>query len=78
VQSTDFPWTDNETMNLLRWYLQQLESKSDSTSFKFPYLHNYQLDGDNLKISNVYQQIQSQEELVTTISVLKSRGWKIS
>jgi hypothetical protein len=77
VRSTDFPWTDNETMNLLRWYLQQLEKQNDSMCLKFPYLHNYQLDGNNLRIPNIYKQIQTQEELVTTVSVLKSRGWEL-
>lgn len=77
VRSTDFPWTDNETMNLLRWYINQIELDHNNSHIYFPYLIDYQIDKNNMTIPTIYKQISNQNELVTTISVLKSRGWKI-
>jgi DNA mismatch repair protein MutS len=67
----------NTTRSLAGIFSPGTYFQNDSTCLKFPYLHNYQLDGNNLRIPNIYKQIQTQEELVTTVSVLKSRGWEL-
>jgi hypothetical protein len=77
VRSTDFPWTDNETMNLLRWYLHQLELNNNDSSIIFPHLIDYHVNGNKISVPTIYKQIPDQHELVTTVSVLKSRGWEI-
>ena len=77
VRSTDFPWTDNETMNLLRWYIHQIEMNNNDSSIHFPHINDYQVDGNKISFPAIYKQIPNQHELVTTVSVLKSRGWKL-
>jgi len=77
VKAADFPWTDNESMNLLRWYIEQIELDHNNSHIYFPYLFDYQIDENKISIPSIYKQISNQNELVTTISVLKSRGWKI-
>lgn len=77
VKASEFSWSDNETMNLLRWYIQKLETNETEIHAKsFHLIENY-IDNNQVLIDNVYKRYPQQQEFVTTITILKERGWTI-
>lgn len=85
VQSKDFKISDNEAVNLLRLFIQDLEQKQNEIqiegSFLFP--HNLQPDikvkkgGAEAHFKSIYAHIKDANELVTLQRVLESREWKV-
>ena len=83
VLSNDFKINDNESVNLLRLFLSQLENQSsiENTVNEFPFnLHPRinQLSNSpiNIEFPHLYTTIKDANELVTFQDVLQKRGWK--
>jgi len=77
VRSTDFSSTENESINLLKCFLEWLESSPEIPAIEFPFQSNPSVQGNTLSLKHVYSTIPSATELVTFYRVLKSRGWEI-
>jgi len=78
VTSKDFPLTDNESIQLLRLYLQDLEQAQDTNSMHFPYgLSPKRMNESTLKFDGIYDVITEADELLNFHQVLRSRGWLI-
>lgn len=75
VKSSDFKWSNNEAVNLLRSFLATHEG-SVSTELQAPWL-NGEISGDEIHVSQVGKHFQSVEELLTFHQIFTSRGWKI-
>jgi hypothetical protein len=79
INAKDLELSTNESINLLRYYLIQLESENEKAALKFPYDLQAKIERNNqLLISQVTNKISDARELVTTHDVLSNRGWKIS
>ena len=78
VKASDFPISANESVNLLRLFLIQLEQIQDEGSLAIPYnLAIKKQIGSTLKIEHIYTHIPDAQELVTFHRVMHARGWKI-
>ncbi len=78
ITSKDLELSTNESINLLRYYLIQLENEIENMPLKFPYDLQVKIKKNNqLSISQVTDKINDARELVTTHDVLTKRGWKI-
>jgi superfamily I DNA and/or RNA helicase len=78
ITSKDLKLSTNESINLLRYYLIQLESENENKTLEFPYDLEVKIEKNNqLLISQVTNKINDARELVTTHDVLTKRGWKI-
>jgi hypothetical protein len=78
ITSKDLELSTNESINLLRYYLIQLEGENENATLKFPYDFEVKIEKNNqLLISQVTNKITDARELVTTHDVLTKRGWKI-
>jgi superfamily I DNA and/or RNA helicase len=79
INAKDLELSTNESINLLRYYLIQLESENEKAALKFPYDLQAKIEKNNqLLISQITNKICDARELVTTHDVLSNRGWKIS
>ena len=79
IKSNYLEVSTNESVNLLRFFLLQLEKNASSSNLVFPFELNTNVeDGNNLLIDKVTNQIQDARELITLHDVLSKRGWKIS
>jgi hypothetical protein len=80
VKSTDFELSDNESVNLLRRFLQELETYHTSNkAFVFPYgLETESIEKQVVRFKSSYAQIQNAQDLVTFHRVMKQRGWKLN
>jgi hypothetical protein len=78
IKSKDLELSTNESINLLRYYLIQLENETENMPLKFPYDLQVKIKKNNqLLISQITDKINDARELVTTHDVLTKRGWKI-
>lgn len=79
VKAADFELSENESVNLLRRFLQELEEMQVSRQeFIFPHnLETETIDGPNAHFRNSYSQIPNGQDLVTFHRVMKQRGWKL-
>jgi superfamily I DNA and/or RNA helicase len=78
IHAKDLALSTNESINLLRYYLVQLESENENAALKFPYDLQTKIEKNNhLLISQITNKINDARELVTTHDVLSNRGWKI-
>lgn len=78
VTASDFPISANESVNLLRLFLIQLEHVQDEQSLDIPYdLSIKKQDDSTLEIEHIYSTISDAQELVTFHRVMLARGWKI-
>jgi hypothetical protein len=77
VKGEDFQISSNEAVDLLRQYLQQLESESFTANCGFPYDLFPTINVDQLIFHHIHSALIRAEELVTTINVLEKRGWKV-
>lgn len=80
VKSTDFSISSNESVNLLRQFLQQLESQEDFSkkpSGNLPF--GLQVDRDNptIQLPFIYTAIPDSRELITFHRVMLQRNWKL-
>jgi hypothetical protein len=78
VNASDFPISTNESVNLLRLFLIQLEQSSDDQPAVIPYNLEVKQTGNTLEIVHVYTKISNAQELVTFHRVMTARGWKIA
>jgi hypothetical protein len=79
INSKILALSTNESVNLLRYFLLQLEENSTNESLTFPYDLAIKIENKtNLSIFKVTNQIQDARELVTLHHVLTQRGWNIS
>jgi hypothetical protein len=79
VKASDFELSDNESVNLLRRFLQELEEIQVShQEFIFPYdLETEAIEGRQVHFKNSYSQIPNGQDLVTFHRVMKHRGWEL-
>lgn len=78
VKASDFPISSNESVNLLRLFLIQLEQTQDEQQLTIPYHLNIQKQvGSTLEIGHIFTQIHDAQELVTFHRVMTARGWEI-
>ncbi|TSJ46694.1 DEAD/DEAH box helicase [Fluviicola chungangensis] len=80
VKAADFELSENESVNLLRRFLQELEtSQVPDRTFFFPYgLEIEAIEGDEVRFKNSYAQIPNGEDLVTFHRVMNQRGWHLN
>lgn len=79
VKASDFPISTNESVNLLRLFLIQLEQFQDNQLLTIPYHLNIKKQlGSTLEIEHIYTHITDAQELVTFHRVMLARGWKIT
>jgi DNA replication protein DnaC len=79
VRSADFELSDNESVNLLRRFLQELEAyQTSEKAFIFPYGLEGMIENNTLRFKNSYAQVPNGQDLVTLHRVMKQRGWKLN
>ena len=77
VKSSDFKLSSNESINLLRQFLLQIEHNSDLTQTDFPLGLRPTIKENQLSFERIQENIQDAEELITLVGVLENRGWEI-
>jgi superfamily I DNA and/or RNA helicase len=77
VKSSDFPWTDNESVLLLKNYLYQIEKQEILNNLDFPFGLEPEINESTLIINDLHSKIVSQQDMVTCIDTLQKRGWSI-
>lgn len=80
VQSTDFAISSNESVNLLRQFLCQMESQQEQPDEKkteviLPFGINVNNNGNKLFIPFIYNAIPDARELITFHRVMQERNW---
>lgn len=80
VKSTQFDWSDNESVNLLRRFLHALEQdQASAETLVFPYdLEAEKREGNTVHFKNSYVKISSGQDLVTFHRLMKKRGWNLN
>lgn len=79
VKSADFELSDNESVNLLRRFLQELEVyQTSEKAFVFPYGLEGAIENNTVRFKNSYAQVPNGQDLVTLHRVMKQRGWKLN
>lgn len=77
IKSTDFKLSSNESVNLLRQWIQFSESYTENEHLTFPHTLTPTVKANTLTFKSIQNQLSSAKELVTLQNVLKSRGWNI-
>ena len=78
VKAADFSISTNESVNLLRLFLLQLEKDERENNLQLPYgLVPHSVTGSGITFPAVYSTITSARELVTFHRVMKARGWDV-
>lgn len=77
VSGQDFQISSNEAVDLLRQYIQQLESETLTANCGFPYDLFPSVNKNTLEFHQIHSSLRKAEELVTLVNVLEKRGWKI-
>jgi superfamily I DNA and/or RNA helicase len=77
VKASDFELSDNESVNLLRRFLHELEAvQVADIELIFPYgLEIESIENNTARFKNTYAQIPNAQDLVTFHRVMKHRGW---
>lgn len=80
VTSRDFQLSDNESVNLLRKFLMDLEANQGSQSRTvFPYhLQAETMNGNCVHFRHIYSKIPNSRDLITFHRLMKQRGWKVN
>jgi hypothetical protein len=80
VKAADFELSENESVNLLRRFLQELEEvQATSKDFIFPYgLEIESVENHQVRFKNSYSQIPTSQDLVTFHRVMSQRGWQLN
>ena len=78
IKSTDFKLSSNESVNLLRQWIQFSETYSESKNRTFPHGLLPIEKGNTLTFKSIQDKISSAKELVTLQNVLNKRGWKVN
>ncbi len=79
VKATDFELSENESVNLLRRFLQELEtSQTSEKELVFPYgLKIETIESDKVRFKSTYAQIPNGQDLVTFHRLMNQRGWQL-
>ncbi|MCH2226125.1 MAG: hypothetical protein MK066_15255, partial [Crocinitomicaceae bacterium] len=78
IQHADFNMSDNESVELLRRWFAELESKTQSNeNLTLPISVNFLREENNLTILEPHVHLQQAEEFVTFQSVMEARGWRL-
>ena len=82
IQSADLSLSDNDSLNLLRLFLLQIETPRDETLLHFPHNLKVKSIADKLaptevEFKNLIEKLTDANELLTFYRVLNQRGWKI-
>jgi superfamily I DNA and/or RNA helicase len=77
VKSSDFKLSSNESINLLRQFLHQIEHDSHLIQTAFPLGLMPTIKDNQLSFERIQENIQDAEELITLVGVLENRGWGI-
>jgi hypothetical protein len=79
VAAADFTVSSNESVNLLRLFLAQLEQQHTAAELILPYgLLPVNQTASSMTLKAVYEHIPSAQELVTFHRVMKARGWLLN
>ncbi len=79
VLASDFPITDNESVQLLRLYLQETAQKHTEQSWSFPYaLTPTYVEKQQVKFTSIYDTLWQADELITFHQVMQNRGWIVN
>ena len=78
VRASDFPITDNESIQLLRLYLQDAAQIKVENVQDFPYALTPSFEKDKqIKFDSIYDTLNQADELLNFHQVMKYRGWLI-
>ena len=78
VRSSDFKFTDNESVQLLKNYVFMAEqNQQSSTELCLPFGLNPEKTGSTLKFNHLYKKVTDAQEMVTLLHVLSQRGWDL-
>ena len=78
VKASDFPITDNESIQLLRLYLQDAAQTKVENVQDFPYALTPSFEEDKqIKFDSIYDTLNQADELLNFHQVMKNRGWLI-
>lgn len=79
VTANDFSLSTNESVNLLRRFLMEIETYSANQSLVFPHdLTPVKIVENQLFLQQIYASITDANELTTFHRVMKSRGWQLN
>lgn len=78
VRSDDFKISETASVNLLRHYIRMAEEHAvNESELLLPFQLKPKQQGTTLHFSHLYTAVPDAQELVTLITVLTQRGWKI-
>jgi hypothetical protein len=78
LRSSDFPISDNESIQLLKNYLLRAEKSLPLDKIELPYqLKATSISGNQLQIKSIYETLRDVSELVTFHEVMEKRGWDL-
>lgn len=78
IRSSDLGLSSNESVNLLRLFLHQLEQPANEQELLLPYqLQPEFRPPSTLALQHIWSDIPTAQELVTFYRVMKARGWKL-
>jgi hypothetical protein len=78
VKASDFKLSSNEAINLVRQFLLQLENATSTENTDFPFGLEPLISSNQLTLERVHEKMHDAEELLTLVSVLENRGWKLA
>lgn len=83
IQASDLTLSDNDSLNLLRQFLQQAEGVSHPETFVFPLgleIKRQSRQGEYREVvfANLFEKVHDANELLTFYRVLKERNWQIN
>jgi hypothetical protein len=76
VKASDFNISTNESVNLLRLWLLQLENY-ECGEVQLPHKIDGIVNGNVLRISNIFSKLKNADELITFVRVMEGRGWHL-
>ncbi len=78
IQSSDFVLNDNESIQLLRRYLSDIETVKNKTNIQFPYcLSPTSIQKNYVHFQSIYDTLSNATELLTFHAVMTHRNWKM-
>lgn len=77
IESSALKWSENESVQLLHKWLQNLEQQHHERPVSFPLGLHPEIDENQLLFKAIYASLPNALELLTAYSVLKKRGWKL-
>lgn len=76
IKASVLQWSENPSVELLYKWLIQLET-TQTTVLQFPFITDYQIEGNQLQLNHAYTQLTSARELSTFVSVMEQRNWEV-